>query len=84
MNSKQQKTLAAIFEVPVSATIPWANIESLLIAVGCQISEGSGSRVKFAKNGVVIGFHRPHQAKEANRYQVRDVQAYLTKIGIAP
>ena len=34
MNSKQKKTLAAIFKEPVSATIEWSAIESLLVAVG--------------------------------------------------
>ena len=84
MNSKHRKVLAAIFADPVSGSIEWAAIEKLLIAAGCQVVEGSGSRVRFVKDGVVASFHRPHPAKEAKRYQVRDAREYLTKIGVKP
>lgn len=73
-----------MFADPVSATIAWAEIESLLLAVGCQVIEAKGSGVKFAKDGVVASFHRPHPGKEAKRYQVRDAREYLTKIGVRP
>jgi hypothetical protein len=84
MNSRQTRTLKAVFEDPVSGTLAWADIESLLIGVGCEIVEGSGSRVRFVCKGVVASFHRPHPAKEAKRYQVRDAREYLTKIGVKP
>jgi len=45
MNSKQKKILKSIFTNPVSSSISWKDIENLLIAVGCDISEGRGSRV---------------------------------------
>lgn len=84
MNSKHRKTLAAVFATPVPAGIEWAAIESLLLAAGCTLIEGSGSRVRFACKGVVASFHRPHPAKEAKRYQVRDAREFLTKIGARP
>lgn len=84
MNSKQKKVLQAVFSDPVSATIEWAAIESLLLGAGCRVIEGSGSRVRFEMRGVVASFHRPHPAKEAKRYQVRDAREYLTKIGVRP
>lgn len=84
MNSKQTKTLKAIFKDPVSGTIEWASVENLLVAVGCTIIEGNGSRVRFEKDGVIASFHRPHPAKEAKRYQVRDAREYLIKLGVKP
>jgi hypothetical protein len=84
MNSKQRKTLIAIFADPVPANIRWDDIESLLIAIGCQMIEGSGSRVRFSYRGVIGTFHRPHPEKEAKRYQVRDAREYLAKIGVTP
>jgi hypothetical protein len=84
MNSKQAKVLKAIFTDAVSASISWASIESLLGAVGCEIIEGSGSRVKFSKDGIVASFHRPHPEPDAKRYQVRDAREYLTKLGVQP
>ena len=84
MNGKQKKTLAAIFKDPVSGTIDWADIENLLIAIGCKVIEGSGSRVRFSYEDHVTSFHRPHPAKEAKKYQVRDAREFLTQIGVTP
>jgi hypothetical protein len=84
MNSKQEKTLTAIFADPVSPTVAWADIESLLISVGARVIEGSGSAVRFECNGVIARFHRPHPDKEAKRYQVKDARAFLTAIGVKP
>ncbi|QND48729.1 type II toxin-antitoxin system HicA family toxin [Rhizobium lusitanum] len=84
MNGKQIRTLAAVFRNPVSGTIDWTDIESLLIATGATVIEGSGSRVKFEKDGVVASFHRPHPDKEAKRYQVRDAREFLIQIGVRP
>lgn len=84
MNSKQRKTLAAVFADPVSGTVEWSAIETLLVAAGCEVIEGSGSRVRFVFNGMVATFHRPHPAKEAKRYQVRDAREFLLRIGVKP
>lgn len=84
MNSKHEKTLAAVFRTPVSGTIAWADIEALLLAVGAEPVEGTGSRVRFVKGGVTATFHRPHPAKEAKRYQVKDARIFLEAIGVAP
>ena len=84
MNSKHKKTLAAVFADPVSGTLLWSDIESLLRAAGAVVIEGGGSRVRFACNGLIASFHRPHPAKEAKRYQVRDARDFLTKIGVVP
>jgi hypothetical protein len=84
MNSKHKRVLQAIFSDPVSGSIEWIAIERLLIAVGCRVIEGSGSRVRFVFNGEVETFHRPHPAKEAKRYQVRDARQFLARIGIKP
>lgn len=40
MNSKHRKTLAAVFNDPVSGTIEWAAVESLLLAAGARLIEG--------------------------------------------
>ena len=84
MNSKQKRTLAAIFKDPVSGNLAWSDIESLLVAIGCEIIEGNGSRVRFNLDGEIESFHRPHPAKEAKRYQVRAARDYLRRIGVNP
>jgi hypothetical protein len=84
MNSKHSRTLAAIFADPAPALIEWSAIEGLLLALGCTVVEGSGSRVRFVRGKAVATFHRPHPAKEAKRYQVRDAREFLIQIGVQP
>ena len=84
MNSKHRKTLVAVFTNPVSGTIEWAAVESLLLAAGAQMIEGRGSRVRFETDGEVATFHRPLPAKEAKRYQGRDARDFLERIGVKP
>jgi hypothetical protein len=84
VNSRQTRTLKAVFTDPVSGTIVWSDIESLLKAVGCEVVEGNGARVRFVFQGVIASFHRPHPEKEAKRYQVRDTRAFLITIGVRP
>ena len=84
MNSKHRRTLIAVFADPVSASIAWSDLEKLLIAVGCEATEGSGSRVRFVRHGTRAAFHRPHPRKEAKPYQVREVRELLMKIGVTP
>ncbi len=84
LNGNQQDTLRQIYANPVPVNLEWRKVESLLLAIGCQLVEGRGSRVRFEKNGKVATFHRLHPAKEAKPYQVRDARAYLELLGVAP
>ena len=84
MNSKHRKTLATIFTDPMSGNLPWDRIEALLVSVGCQVIEGSGSSVTFEKNGRRTYFHRPHPQREALMYRVKAVREFLTKLEINP
>jgi HicA toxin of bacterial toxin-antitoxin, len=84
MNSSQQKTLEQIFAVPVRKNIAWRDIESLFIAIGCEVIKGSGSRVAFRFGQLRADFHRSHPNKEAKPYQVRDAKEFLMAMGHAP
>lgn len=84
MNSKQRKTLIAVFSDPVPKTVAWADIENLLLAVGAVPIEGRGSRVRFVFGDKVGTFHRPHPGKEAKEYQVRNAREFLEHIGVTP
>lgn len=86
MNNAHRKTLAAIFSNPVPKGLEKmaARVEVLLVACGCGLYEGSGSRVSFSKGDAVLETNRPHPRKEAKPYQVRDVRAFLIHIGVTP
>ena len=84
MNNRHRRTLEIVFADPVSGTLPWADVEALLVAAGAQMIEGRGSRVRFVCGDEVESFHRPHPAKEAKRYQVRAARDFLERIGVTP
>lgn len=82
MDRKHQKTLQAIFEKPERANIAWRDIEALFTALGAEVSEGRGSRVRVALNKVRAVFHRPHPRKEANKATVKSVRRFLEEAGV--
>lgn len=84
MGPKHERTLAAIFDDPVRSGIAWRDIESMLEAVGAEIAEGNGSRVRIALNGVRAVFHRPHPQKETNKGAVKSMRRFLTEAGVLP
>ncbi len=50
VSTKHRKTLRAVFVEPTSASLVFAGIESLLVALGGEVYEREGSRVKTYKN----------------------------------
>jgi hypothetical protein len=84
MGKKHRRTLASIFEDPVRANIAWRDIEAMLDAAGAEITEGEGSRVRIALNGVRAVFHRPHPEKETDKGAVRSMRRFLKEAGVNP
>ena len=84
MNKKQRQTLQRIFEKPERPDILWNNIESLFIALGAEVTEGKGSRVRVALNDVRAVFHRPHPQRVTNKSSVRSVRRFLIESGVTP
>jgi hypothetical protein len=81
VNRKQKGTLERIFEKPVRSDISWADIENLLKGLGATITEGRGSRVRVALNGVKAVFQRPHPERITDRGQVASVRRFLEAAG---
>ena len=81
---KHERTLRAIFATPVRSNLPWADVEALLRALGAEISEGRGSRVRVALGDVRAVFHRPHPQKEADKGSVRSMRRFLNEAGFTP
>lgn len=84
MNSKQKMILEAVFTDPLSPSIAWSDVETLLVSVGCRMIEGRGSRVRFERGGMIQTFHRPHPESVAKRYQVREAREFLIRLGVTP
>lgn len=84
MNSKHQRTLEAVFSLPTLGSIKFADIEALVAALGGEVVEGAGSRVAMHLHGGVKHAHRPHPGKEAKRYQINEIRAWLQALGVKP
>ncbi|MBW2369278.1 MAG: type II toxin-antitoxin system HicA family toxin [Deltaproteobacteria bacterium] len=84
MKRKHQKILELIFKQPTSANIKWNDIESLLIALGAELSEREGSRVGVRLFGERRVFHRPHPAPTTNKGAVASIRNWFKGNGVNP
>lgn len=84
MRSKHRKTLTAIYATPTRANIKFSDIEALVISLGGEVREGSGSRVMLEISGKREYAHRPHPGKEAKRYIVERIREWLISLEVAP
>ena len=82
LSGKHQKTLRAIFEDPVRSDVEWTAVENLLLALGAELSEGRGSRVRVYLEGVRAVFHRPHPQKETEKGALKSMRRFLTEAGV--
>ena len=84
MNKKHSRTLELIFKLPVQSSVVWKDCEKLLEALGAEISEGEGSRVRILLNGVKAVFHRPHPQKEIDKGALVSLRKFLENAGLKP
>jgi hypothetical protein len=80
--SKREKLLKRLASRPKDFT--WAELASLMKALGYELERSSGSGRKFIDpaTGATMFLHEPHPAKVLKPYQVSDAIDFLTKEGI--
>ena len=84
MNRKQQATLRQIFSRPVPANVRWTDFESLMKALGTEMREGSGSRVRFVVGDLAAVFHRPHSSPYMRKGAVKAARQLLENLRVGP
>ncbi len=77
-----KKTIENIYKRPIPNNILWADIENLFVALGAEISEGAGSRVRVKLNDARAVFHRPHPEKVTDKGAVNSVKRFLDNAGV--
>jgi hypothetical protein len=82
MNKKHRRTLAAVFDDPVRSNISWQDIVGLLVALGAELLEGRGSRLRVALRGEKAIFYRPHPEKECDKGMVKSIRRFLIQAGV--
>lgn len=84
LSGRHRRILSSVFAEPVLASVLWSDIENLLTALGAELSEGRGSRVRVHLNGVRAVFHRPHPRKETDKGALKAVRRFLVAAGKEP
>jgi hypothetical protein len=84
LNSRQRATLEAIFSRPTKPNIRWSDVQSLLMALGVELSEGRGSRVRLHYAGLALVLHRPHPRPEMVKGAVEDLREFLSIAKLGP
>ena len=84
LSSKHRKTLQAIYDDPVRSNVKWSDIEKMLTALGAELSEGRGSRLRIRLNDARAVFHRPHAKPETDKGALRSMRRFLDEAGIRP
>jgi len=82
LGKKHQRTFDSIFESPVRSNVKWDDIENMLKALGAELTEGRGSRVRIYLNKVRAVFHRPHPQKETDKGALKSMRRYLKEAGV--
>jgi len=84
MKRKHQKTLELIFARPTSGNINWADIESLFIELGAELSQREGSRIGVRLFGERRVFHRPHPSPNTDKGAIASIRKWLKDNGVEP
>ncbi len=84
MNSKHAKTKAALFENPVRRDLRFTKVKVLLLALGAQILQREGSRVKITIDRFEVVIHAPHGTEPLKPYQVHALRKLLIDTGVKP
>jgi hypothetical protein len=82
VNNGRKKTLSKLLTKPALNNIKFDEVDKLLVALGCERKEGSGSRVGFFMNDKDLTLHKPHPNNELLEYAVKHVQRFLNEIGV--
>jgi len=77
--SKKDKLWAKFMEVPPKKNLTWNELISFLLALGFELLEGDGSRVKFyhKTKDIMVNLHKPHPDNLLKTYIVKQIQEKL-------
>ncbi|MDR2947430.1 MAG: type II toxin-antitoxin system HicA family toxin [Candidatus Adiutrix sp.] len=84
MKAKHAKTLSLIFSHPASGNVRWNDVEALLTALGADIIEAAGSRIRVDLFNQVRVFHRPHPSPNMDKGAVANLRDWLEANGVMP
>jgi predicted RNA binding protein YcfA (HicA-like mRNA interferase family) len=77
--SKKEKLLRKFQATPIRNDLTFSELKTLLLALGFEMKEGKGSRVKFfhEEKKLIISTHKPHPNLELCEEFIKDLQQIL-------
>ncbi|MCK9454988.1 type II toxin-antitoxin system HicA family toxin [Sulfurimonas sp.] len=80
--SKKDKLLSRFSKVPPNKDLTFDELQTLLLSLGYDKVEGSGSAVKFynKEKDSLINLHKPHPGNILKIYLVKQIQVKLKEI----
>lgn len=83
MSHKHRNVLQVIFRDPVSSTVPWRDVESLLHHLGAEIEPSHGARFRVTLNRCEFFLRHPHHGNELGKEEIKHVRECLAGAGIS-
>ncbi|WP_310606332.1 type II toxin-antitoxin system HicA family toxin [Buttiauxella brennerae] len=84
LRNKHHGTLKQIYARPTASHVKWQDVEMLIVALGGEVSNGKGSRVRFILKGSIARFHRPHPHPETDKGAIVNLREWFESIGVIP
>ena len=84
MSAKHENLLRTIFTDPISGSLQWREVESLLRHLGAAVESLAGTRVRVQLNGIEGTLHRPHPGKGLGRQDIQRLREYLSQARVTP
>lgn len=82
VNHHHRKILHSLFAHPVGANIDFKDVSHVLIELGADIENKTGSRIEVSLNGQKAAFH--HAGHSLPKAEVLQVRKFLETCGVAP
>lgn len=77
--NKHTYTLGQLYNL--NGGLDWKRVEGLLLHLGAEVHEGSGSTVTFVIRDRKLTVDRPHPRRECGRGLVKRVRTFLKSVG---
>ncbi|MHA4866383.1 type II toxin-antitoxin system HicA family toxin [Duganella sp. PWIR1] len=84
MEARHAKTLQLIFSRPTPAGVKWLDVLALFEALGTEITEAEGARIKVFLFEQVKVMHRPHPSPDIDKGAVASIRKWLEENGVRP
>ncbi len=84
MNHKHQKTLAKIFQHPISHDLKWHDVIKLLQALGADLEQKHSGSSSIKLNGAEATLPRHTHVKVSNQHELMEIRHFLQQAGVKP